>query len=291
MPSHAHEADDRTHQQQHDEPVTAVDQQEPWVAARKTIVDQHGGDREAEPAEPARHHAIDRRAPDFAEGRQTVDQLTVQQLIGPAIVIDVAAACAKNPDYLASPTDIAAWEKAHGAIPAGSIVLFRTGWSARWPDKKRYMGTDKAGDVAGLHFPGISPAAAKALLDRRIRAVGIDTASIDYGQSKDFLVHRTLYGAGVYGLENVADLEKLPATGATLIALPMKIAGGTGARANTFFYKATDATGREWTRALVDNDMSPSSCAVADMNGDGRPDLICMDGRQPNYIKWYEYPV
>ena len=165
----------------------------------------------------------------FAEGKQTVDQLTVQQLIGPAIVIDVAAACAKNADYLASPADIAAWEKAHGTIPAGSIVLFRTGWSARWPDKKRYMGTDKAGDVAGLHFPGIALASANALLGRRIRAVGIDTASIDYGQSKDFLVHRTLYGAGVYGLENIADLEKLPATGATLIALPMKIAGGTGA--------------------------------------------------------------
>ena len=165
----------------------------------------------------------------FAEGKQTVDQLTVQQLIGPAIVIDVAAACAKNPDYLASPADIAAWEKTHGAIPPGSIVLFRTGWSARWPDKKRYMGTDKAGDVAGLHFPGIAPASAKTLLGRRIRAVGIDTASIDYGQSKDFVVHRTLYGAGVYGLENIADLEKLPATGATLIALPMKIAGGTGA--------------------------------------------------------------
>jgi kynurenine formamidase len=165
----------------------------------------------------------------FAEGKQTVDQLTVQQLIGPAIVIDVAAACAKNADYLASPADIEAWEKAHGPIPAGSIVLFRTGWGARWPDKKRYMGTDKAGDVAGLHFPGIAPASAKVLLGRRIRAVGIDTASIDYGQSKDFLVHRTLYGAGIYGLENIADLEKLPATGATLIALPMKIAGGTGA--------------------------------------------------------------
>lgn len=165
----------------------------------------------------------------FAEGKQTVDQLTMQQLMGPAIVIDVAAACAKNPDYLASPADLAAWEKAHGLIPAGSIVLFRTGWSARWPDKKRYMGTDKPGDVAGLHFPGIAPAAAKVLLDRRIRAVGIDTASIDYGQSKDYLVHRALYGAGIYGLENVADLEKLPATGATLIALPMKIAGGTGA--------------------------------------------------------------
>ena len=165
----------------------------------------------------------------FAEGKQSVDQLTIQQLIGPAVVIDVSAACAKNPDYVASPEDIAGWEKAHGRIPAGSIVLFRTGWGAHWKDRKRYMGTDKPGDVAGLHFPGIAPASAEVLLQRRIRSVGIDTASIDYGQSKDFLVHRTLYGAGLYGLENIADLEKLPATGATLIALPMKIAGGTGA--------------------------------------------------------------
>ena len=165
----------------------------------------------------------------FAEGKATVDQLTVQQLIGPAVVIDVSAACAKNADYLASPQDIATWEKAHGKVPAGSIVLFRTGWSTRWKDKKRYMGTDKPGDVAGLHFPGIAPDSARVLLDRRIRGVGIDTASIDYGQSKDFQVHRALYAAGIYGLENVADLEKLPAAGATLIALPMKIAGGTGA--------------------------------------------------------------
>ena len=165
----------------------------------------------------------------FAEGKQSVDQLTVQQLIGPAAVIDVSAACAKNPDYQASPEDIAAWEKAHGTIPAGAIVLFRTGWSAHWNNKKRYMGTDKPGDVAGLHFPGIAAASAKVLLQRRIRGVGIDTASIDPGQSTDFLVHRTLYGAGLYGLENIADLQKLPATGATLIALPMKIVGGTGA--------------------------------------------------------------
>jgi kynurenine formamidase len=165
----------------------------------------------------------------FAEGKQSVDQLTMQQLIGPAVVIDISNACAKNRDYLASPDDVTSWERRHGRIPPGSIVLFRTGWSARWPDKKRYMGTDKPGDTAGLHFPGIAPSTANLLLERRIRGVGIDTASIDYGQSKDFQVHRRLYAAGLYGLENVANLDKLPAVGATLIALPMKIAGGTGA--------------------------------------------------------------
>jgi kynurenine formamidase len=165
----------------------------------------------------------------FAEGKPSVEQIPVRQLIGPALVVDVTASCAKNPDYLISPHDLSAWEAAHGRIPENSLVLFRTGWSARWPDKKRYMGTDKPGDVAGLHFPGLSKPSADLLLQRRIRAVGIDTASIDYGQSKDFLVHRALYAAGIYGLENIAGLDQLPATGATLIALPMKIGGGTGA--------------------------------------------------------------
>lgn len=165
----------------------------------------------------------------FAEGQPSVDQLTMRQLIGPAVVIDVSEACAKDADFLVSPADLSNWEGKHGKIPAGSIVLFRTGWSARWPDKKRYMGTDKPGDLEGLHFPGIGAAAAKVLLQRHIQGVGIDTASIDYGQSKDFIVHRELCGNGIYGLENIANLERVPATGATLIALPMKIAGGSGA--------------------------------------------------------------
>ena len=95
-------------------------------------------------------------------------------------------------------------------------------------DKKQYMGTDQPGDVANLHFPGIAPDTAKLLLERKPRAVAIDTASIDYGQSKDFLVHRTLFAAGIYGIENVDNAGRLPATGATIIALPMKIKGGTG---------------------------------------------------------------
>lgn len=165
----------------------------------------------------------------FAEGQPSVDQLSVRQLIAPAVVIDVTEACAKDADYRVSVEDLSKWESKHGRIPARSIVLIRTGWSARWPDKKRYMGTDKPGDLTGLHFPGIGAGAAKVLLERRIQGVGIDTASIDYGQSKDFQVHRDLCGAGIYGLENIANLEQVPSTGATLIALPMKIAGGSGA--------------------------------------------------------------
>jgi kynurenine formamidase len=165
----------------------------------------------------------------FAEGKAAVDAIPVADLFLPAVVIDVAAKAAADPDYLLQPADIADWERAHGRIPAGSAVLVRTGWGRFWPDRKKYLGTDRPGDTAGLRFPGIGPEAAKALAVRKIRAVGIDTASLDYGRSKDFATHRILAAENIYGLENIANLEKAPATGATLIALPMKIAGGSGA--------------------------------------------------------------
>ncbi len=167
----------------------------------------------------------------FYEGRAMVDEIPVEQLMGPAAVIDVSAICAKDPDCLLVVSDIEDWEQQHGAIPAGAIVLVRTGWGKFWPDKKKYLGDDTLGEAANLHFPGIAPAAARALVDRKVDGVGIDTASLDHGPSKDFFSHQVLGRAGIYGLENVAHLEQLPATGATVIALPMKIKGGSGAPA------------------------------------------------------------
>jgi len=166
----------------------------------------------------------------FAEGHPGTDQIPVKNLIAPAAVVDIAAACAQNPDYLLSAKDITQWEAAHGQIPEGIIVLIHTGWGKYWPDAKHYLGTDEHGvaAVAKLHFPGISEEAASLLVSRKVAGVGIDTASVDYGQSKDFKTHRALYSHDVYGLENVANLEQLPATGALLIALPMKIKSGTG---------------------------------------------------------------
>ena len=146
-----------------------------------------------------------------------------------AVVVDISAACARSADYRLSTADLAAWEKTHGRIPDTAIVLVRTGWSRFWPDKKRYLGSDTPGDTAHLHFPGIAPDTAQFLAkQRKIAGVGIDTASIDHGPSKDFMTHRILNGAGIYGLENVANMDKLPPTGVTLIALPMKIKGGSG---------------------------------------------------------------
>ena len=187
-----------------------------WYASATYSASEHGGTHLDSPIH-------------FAQGKATTDQLALSRLIGPAVVIDVSRACARDRDYQLSVADIAAWEQAHGPIPEGAIVLVRTGWGKFWPDRGRYLGSAAPGETANLHFPGLSRAAAEFLaIKRRIDGVGIDTASLDPGTSKDFIAHQVLNGANVYGLENVANLEQLPAIGATLIALPMKIKGGTG---------------------------------------------------------------
>jgi kynurenine formamidase len=166
----------------------------------------------------------------FAEGQATVGQLPVEKLIGPAVVIDVTRQAASDPDYRLSLEDVRAWERRLGAIPSGALVLLRTGWSARWPDKKRYFGSEAPGDATQLHFPSYGVEAARLLVEtRKVAALGIDTASIDYGPSKDFAVHRVAMGAGVPGLENLDHLDALPEKGAWIVALPMKIGEGSGA--------------------------------------------------------------
>jgi kynurenine formamidase len=165
----------------------------------------------------------------FAEGAAAAEAVPLERLVAPAVVIDVTAQAARDPDYRLTPADLAAWEKANGPVPRGAIVLLRTGWSARWPDAKRYLGDDRAGDASGLHFPSYGAEAVGTLvLERGVAALGVDTASIDHGPSRDFAVHRVAAGAGVPAFENLASLDALPATGAVVVALPMKIAGGSG---------------------------------------------------------------
>jgi kynurenine formamidase len=167
----------------------------------------------------------------FAQGRWSVDQIPLEQLMGVAAVIDVSAKCAAQPDYQVTAADLEGWERANGSLN-GLILLIRTDYSKRWPDAARYLGTAERGEaaVAKLHFPGLHPEAAKWLVSNRaLKAVGIDTASIDYGQSTLFETHRVLYDRNIPGLENLSNLDRLPARGATVIALPMKIKGGSGA--------------------------------------------------------------
>ena len=186
-----------------------------WYAAGEFTSAEHGGTHLDAPVH-------------FSEGKLTLDQIPVARLVAPAFVIDVSAKAAKDTDYRVTVEDIALWEKAHTNIPENSIVVIRTGWGKFWPNRKQYLGSDVKGDVSHLHFPALSKDAAEVLVTRKIAGLGIDTASMDYGPSKDFIAHQILNGANIYGIENIANAEKLPETGATLIVMPMKIGEGSG---------------------------------------------------------------
>jgi kynurenine formamidase len=186
-----------------------------WYAAGEFASAEHGGTHLDSPIH-------------FAQGKTTLDKIPLDRLVSSAVVVDVSAAATKNRDYRASAADVTAWEKSNGQIAAGSIVVFRTGWGKFWPDKKQYMGSDVPGDTTHLHFPGIARDAAELLVLRRIAGVAIDTASMDYGPSQDFIVHQVLNKADIFGIENLANAERIPVKGATIIALPMKIEDGSG---------------------------------------------------------------
>jgi kynurenine formamidase len=165
----------------------------------------------------------------FAQSGVTVDRIPLQQLIAPAVVIDVASKADRDTDYRLTTDDVREFESRHGRIPPGAIVLLRTGWSRRWPNRKAYLGDDTPGDASRLHFPSFGVEAARILVqDRRVAALGVDVASIDYGPSTDFAVHQLAASANVPGLENLTNLQELPAVGAIVIALPIKIEGGSG---------------------------------------------------------------
>jgi len=167
----------------------------------------------------------------FPPGKTTVDQIPVKQLFGPAVVIDVRAESSKDADYQLGVARVEDWEKRHERIPEGAIVLLRTGWALRWPDVQKYRNQDAQGK---MHFPGFTVDAAKLLVKRKVSGLGCDTLSIDYGASEDFAVHHISLGAGLYHLENLADLSELPETGAFLIVAPIKLEGGSGGPVRVF---------------------------------------------------------
>ena len=167
----------------------------------------------------------------FARGGNTADRIPLRRLVGRAVTVDLSSRVGDNADYLISRADLRGWERRNGRIPRRTIVLLRTGWERFWPNAEQYLGTAERGEAAvpQLHFPGLSQGGARFLVNRRsVKAIGIDTASIDYGQSTDFLAHRVLGAANVPVFENVARLGRLPARGFAVVALPMKIEGGSG---------------------------------------------------------------
>jgi kynurenine formamidase len=164
----------------------------------------------------------------FAEHGATTDVIPLERLVATAVVIDMSDDAANDSDALLGRTHIEAFEAEHGTITPGTIVLVRTDWSERWPDRARYLGDATPGDASNLHFPGIGADAAERLVERQIAAVGLDTASLDHGPSRDFAAHRILAAAGIPGFENLHSLAQLPARGALVIALPMKIGRGSG---------------------------------------------------------------
>lgn len=165
----------------------------------------------------------------FSESGLPNDALPLENLIAPAVVVDVVSKADRDSNYRLTVKDVRDFEAEHGEIAPGTIVLLRTGWSSRWPSARGYLGGDTPGDATNLSFPSYGDAAARLLVEeRRVAILGVDTASIDYGPSQDFTVHRIAAASNVAGLENLTNLDRLPPTGATVIALPMKIEGGSG---------------------------------------------------------------
>lgn len=190
-----------------------------WYEANSFCTPEHGGTHLDAPAH-------------FAKGMWSVADVPVERLVGPGVVVDVRAKAGADPDYALSRDDLARFESTHGRIPEGAIVVLVTGYAARWPDRRRYLGDATPGKATKLHFPSFGADAVRWLIEeRKIRAIGVDTASIDPGVSKDFPVHRLAGAANVIGLENLTNVDRLPAVGAWIVALPMKIAEGSGAPA------------------------------------------------------------
>ncbi|MFW6137148.1 MAG: cyclase family protein [Candidatus Aminicenantaceae bacterium] len=196
-----------------------------WYASNEYMAAEHGGTHADAPIH-------------FHEGGRTIDQIPLEEWIGPAVKIDVTGPCSQDRDYLLTVEDIRNWEHKHGTIPRHAWVIMYTGTGTRhYPDKEKVLGTAKTGEdaVSELHFPGFSPESVQFLTtERDITGIAIDTPSIDYGQSKEFKVHQILFAADKIALENIANLDQLPASGATFYVMPMLIEEGTGSPARVF---------------------------------------------------------
>ncbi len=190
-----------------------------YYTAKKFIAPEHGGTHMDAPIH-------------FAKGGKTVEQIPIEKLISPSIVVDVSKKTLNNPNYQITIEDFENWKMINGEIPENCIILLQTGYSKYWPDRTKYLGTSKKGPEAlpELSFPGLDPEAASWIVkNHKINAIGIDTQSIDYGKSTHFETHRILSESEIPFFENVTNLDQLPARGAIAVGLPMKIKNGSGA--------------------------------------------------------------
>jgi kynurenine formamidase len=187
-----------------------------FYAANRLCTPEHGGTHLDAPIH-------------FHERGQTTEQLPLERLLAPGVRIDVTQRAQADRNYRLSREDILEFERSAGRIEPGTIVLLHTGWSRFWPDREKYFGSASREDASRLEFPSYGEDAARLLVEeRQVAMLGVDTASIDYGRSKDFAVHRIAAARNVGGLENLTALDALPESGFIVIALPMKIAGGSG---------------------------------------------------------------
>lgn len=169
----------------------------------------------------------------FGEKRQKIQEIPLEHMIGPAVVVDVSGRALQDRDYQILPQDFLDWEQENGQLPENIIVLIRTGYGKYYNEREKYLGTNIRGETAikYFHFPGLHPSAAEWLSERKVKMVGIDLPSIDYGQSQDFKSHQILAQHNIPALEHLANLDQLPANNIEVIALPLKIKDGSGAPA------------------------------------------------------------
>jgi len=162
----------------------------------------------------------------FAKGSESLDQISIKRLVVPAVVIDIRKQVETNPDCMLTESMIEDWEKEHGRIPDNAAVLLLTGWSKRWDSEQQYRNPDSKNQ---MHFPSYSGEAVKFLIEKRkVNAIGVDTLSIDPGVSTTYPVHKISAQNNVYGIENLNNLDQLPAKGILLFCGPLALEGGTG---------------------------------------------------------------
>lgn len=222
---------DLTHALSADMPYWPGPERNPFV--HDTIQAHYNGSPSMAAYRTPEHHGTHLDAPVHSrEGEVSVDELVLESLFVPAVVIDIAEAASTDPDLALTLAQVKDWERTHGPVPARSVVFLRTGWGERWSEPDLYASVDSAGN---LHFPGFSAEAAEYLVEERdISGIGIDALSVDPGVADTFAVHAVVNGAGRYQLENVANLEQLPPVGAYLVVAPIKIQGGSGGQVRLF---------------------------------------------------------